>query len=57
MDAYIYMLAMEPQGNHINSRRLPALCLNYDFSYFLIKVDLLNLESQNQAKNIPKPNF
>ena len=31
----------------------PQLVLNYDFSYFPPKkVDPLNLESQNQAKNI-----
>ena len=32
----------------------PHLAVNYDFSFFFpIKFDPLNLESQNQAKNVP----
>ena len=31
----------------------PHLVVNYDFSKFFYKKDPLNLESQNQAQNIP----
>ena len=37
-------------GTHSYARRLPVLGLKLRF--FPIKVDPLNLESQNQAKNI-----
>ena len=38
---------------HSYSRFLPALALNYDFSFFPVKVDPLNLKLANQAKNTP----
>ena len=50
-------LAWKPsvtRGNHRYSRSLPALGRKLRFGlFFSIKVDPLNLESLNQAKNIP----
>ena len=50
-------IAWEPsvaQGTHSYSRCLPARGRKLRFSlFFPIKVDPINLESQNQAKNIP----
>ena len=48
--------AWEPsvaQVTHSYSRCLPALCKFTGKQNFAIKVDPLNLDSQNQTKNIP----
>ena len=37
----------------VNLTVYPQLVVNYDFSY-ISSLDSLNLESQNQAKNIPE---
>ena len=54
---YIVILVWEPNAAKVTksySRRLPALKRFYrGTKFFTIKVDPVNLESQNQAKNIP----